>query len=169
MPVDRTGLKPIANMEGMPCFACGANNPAGLHMDFHTDGRRVYSFVTVPPVMAGWSRTAHGGILSTMLDEIMCWSIIYLQGKMAVTQSMTVEFRKPVQVGQALTVIGAVEEIAGRRITARGEIHGPENTLCVEARGIFAAMPAQTAVRTGVMRPDEMERFLPILRQREDS
>ncbi|MDR1709567.1 MAG: PaaI family thioesterase [Candidatus Accumulibacter sp.] len=167
MHIDRNGLRPIVNMEGMRCFACGADNPVGLHMDFLTDGERVCSFVAVPPGMAGWGRTAHGGILSTMLDEIMCWAIIYLLGKMAVTQSMRVEFVKPVQVEQALTVIGAIGRVDGRRVTVNGEIRGPDDALCVRAEGIFAAMPAPTAVRTGVMSQSEMERFLPVLRQRE--
>ncbi len=28
--------------------------------------------------MAGWDRTVHGGIVSTVLDEIMGWGVIYL-------------------------------------------------------------------------------------------
>jgi hypothetical protein len=49
MPIDQAELKPIANMEGMSCFGCGAANPVGLRMRFHTDGQRLYSFVTLPP------------------------------------------------------------------------------------------------------------------------
>lgn len=167
MPVNRTGLKPVINLEGHTCFGCGANNPSGLHMAFHTDGQRLYSFVSVPSSMAGWDRTVHGGILSTMLDEIMGWSVIYLLGKIGVTKSMLVEFKKPVQVEQPLTVVGTIgEAVSDRQIMATGEIYNAEDILCARAEGTFAAMPAHTAVRLGVMSPDYMERFLPILQQR---
>jgi uncharacterized protein (TIGR00369 family) len=169
MLVNRSDLKQIVNMEGMFCFACGATNPAGLRMTFHTDEQRVYSFVTVPPTMVGWGQTVHGGILSTMLDEIMAWSVIYLLGKIAVTKSITVEFKKPVQVGDELTVVGAVGELAGRQITMSSEIYCAEKNLCVRAEGAFTAVPPQTAVRMGVMSSDYMERFLPVLRQREET
>ncbi|MCL2790204.1 MAG: PaaI family thioesterase [Desulfobulbus sp.] len=168
MLINRTDLQPIVNLEGQTCFGCGADNPAGLHMAFHTDGQRLYSFVSVPPSMVGWDRIAHGGILSTILDEIMGWSVIYLLGKIGVTKSMTVEFKKPVQVEQPLTAIGAIgEAVSDRQIVVAGEIYNAENTLCARATGTFAVMPAHTAIRLGVMSADYMERFLPILRQRE--
>jgi uncharacterized protein (TIGR00369 family) len=169
MLVNRSDLKQIINMEGMPCFACGPTNPTGLHMTFHTDEQRVYSFITVPPTMIGWGRTVHGGILSTMLDEIMAWAVIYLLGKMAVTKSITIEFKKPVQVGDALTVVGAIGELAGREITMSSEIYCAEKGLCARAEGIFTALSPNTAVRLGVMSSDFMERFLPVLRQREET
>ena len=169
MSVNRSNLKQIVNMEGMSCFGCGVTNPAGLHMTFHTDEQRLYSFITVSPTMVGWGQTVHGGILSTMLDEIMGWSAIYLLGEIAVTKSITVEFKKPVQVGDALTVVGAIGELAGRQITMRSEIYCAEKGLCVRAEGAFAALSPHTAVRMGVMSSDYMERFLPVLRQREEA
>ena len=138
-------------------------------MTFHTDEQRLYSFVTASPMMIGWGETVHGGILTTMLDEIMGWSTIYLLGKITVTKSITVEFRKPVQVGDALTVVGTVGEDAGRQITMNSEIYCSKKGLCVRAEGTFIALSPDTAVRMGVMSSDYMERFLPVLRQREEA
>jgi acyl-coenzyme A thioesterase PaaI-like protein len=169
MLVNRSDLKQIINMEGMSCFGCGATNPAGLHMTFHTDEQRLYSFITTSPTMVGWGQTVHGGILTTMLDEIMGWSTIYLLGEIAVTKSITVEFKKPVQVGDALTVVCAIGEHAGRQVTMNGEIYCAEKGLCVRAEGVFASLHPQAAVKLGVMSSDYMERFLPVLRQREET
>ncbi|MDR2551089.1 MAG: PaaI family thioesterase [Desulfobulbus sp.] len=167
MPVNRTDLKPIVNLESQTCFGCGTGNPVGLHMAFHTDNQRLYSFVSVPPAMAGWDRTVHGGILSTILDEIMGWSVIYLLGKIGVTKSMTVEFRKPVQVEDQLTAVGTIgETISDRQITVSGEIYNGDQVLCARAEGTFAALSAQAAVRLGVMSADYMKRFAPVLQQR---
>lgn len=167
MNIDCTTLKTIANLNGQTCFGCGADNPLGLHMEFLTDDQRVYSFVTVPPAMAGWDQTVHGGIISTILDEIMGWSVIYLLGKIGVTKTMTVDFLKPIQVGKRLTVIGTIMEMPSeRQVMVSGEIYADSEVVCAKAQGAFATMSAQTAVRLGVMRADYMERFLPILQQK---
>jgi|SRR5665647_143704 len=168
MIINHAILKKISNVEGQTCFGCGEINTIGLHMEFLTDGQRVYSFVTVPSAMAGWDQTVHGGVTATILDEIMGWSVIYLLKKIGVTKSMTVDFMKPLHVGERLTVVGSIQEIQSeRQILVTGEIYSEEDTLCAKAHGIFAAMSAQTAVRLGVMSLGYMERFLPILNQNE--
>lgn len=166
MIINQEFLKKITNLEGQTCFGCGVNNAIGLQMEFFTDDQRVYSFVTVPGAMAGWDQTVHGGIISTILDEIMGWSVIYLLRKIGVTKTMTVEFKKPLSVGKRLTVIGAIQEIQSeRQVLVTGEIYSDEEILCAKAQGTFAAMSAQTAVRLGVMRDEYMQGFLPILNQ----
>jgi uncharacterized protein (TIGR00369 family) len=168
MIINPAALKKITNLEGQTCFGCGENNPLGLHMQFLTDEQRVYSLVTVPAAMAGWDQTVHGGIISTILDEIMGWTVIYLLKKIGVTKSMTVDFMKPVHVEKQLTVVGTIEEIRSeRQIIVTGTIYVDGETLCARATGDFAAMPAKAAVRLGVMSSEYMERFLPVLQQSE--
>ena len=170
MRIDHDALQKIVNLEGQTCFGCGVNNPIGLHMDFLTDGQRIYSFVTVPSTMAGWDQTVHGGIISTLLDEIMGWSVIYLLKKIGVTKSMTVEFKKPVQVEQPLTVVGYIQEIPSeRQVVVSGELVAEDGTVCAKATGTFAALSVQAAVRLGVMSSQYMERFLPILQQNQEA
>ena len=168
MIINHAVLKKISNVDGQTCFGCGATNLIGLHMEFLTDGQRVYSFLMVPLAMAGWDRTVHGGVTSTILDEIMGWSVIYLLQKIGVTKSMIVEFLKPLRVGEKLTVVGSVQEIQSERLVlVTGEIYSAAETLCARAHGTFATMSAQTAVRLGVMSSGYMDRFLPVLNQNE--
>lgn len=166
MFINQENLKKISNVDGQTCFGCGAINPVGLHMEFLTDGQRVYSFITAPLAMAGWDRTVHGGIISTILDEIMGWSVIYLLQKIGVTKSMTVDFLKPLRAEEKLTVVGSIQEIQSERLVlVTGEIYSAEDILCARAHGTFATMSALTAVRLGVMSCEYMERFLPVLNQ----
>ena len=168
MIINQADLKKIVNLDGQTCFGCGEKNPHGLHMHFLTDEQRVYSFVTVPTEMAGWDQTVHGGVISTILDEIMGWTVIYLLQKIGVTKSITVDFLKPVHVGKPLTVVGAIEATRSeRQVMVSGAIYDDGDALCAKATGDFAAMPAKTAVRLGVMRSDYMERFLPVLQQKQ--
>lgn len=166
MIVDPTTLRPIVNVDGQTCFGCGVHNPVGLHMEFYTDDRQVYSFLSIPAAMAGWDQTAHGGIVSTILDEIMGWSVIYLLRKIGVTKTMTVTFLKPVQVEQPLTVIGSIEEIVSEReVLVNGVLHGEDGAVYATSRATFVPMSAKTAVRLKVMSSPYLERFLPVLEQ----
>lgn len=170
MPIDHASLKKVVNLDGQTCFGCGIDNPIGLHMDFLTDGQRLYSFVTVPATMAGWDKTVHGGIVSTLLDEIMGWTVIYLLKKIGVTRTITVEFKKPIQVEQPLTVIGSIDDkTSERQVVVSGELLTEDGTVCAKASGTFAALSSQAAVRLGVMQTDYMERFLPILQQNQET
>lgn len=163
---DLEQLQRVVNIAGQTCFGCGQNNPIGLHMDFQTDGTRLYSRIRIPVAMAGWDTTVHGGIISTMLDEIMGWSVIHLLGKIGVTKTMTVTFIKPIGVEKDLVVVGAIEQVQSERlVVVSGEIYTTGEVLCAKARGEFASMTPQAALRLGVMSSAYMERFLPVLQQ----
>ena len=54
------------------CFACGRKNPRGLYMTFYDDGeRRVVSRYTVDPLYQSYPGIVHGGVVATMLDEVV--------------------------------------------------------------------------------------------------
>ena len=164
MIVNPDTLKTIPNWEDQTCFACGGKNPHGLQMKFSTDGQRIYSFMKVPATMTGWDQTVHGGVLSTILDEIMGWAVIYLFKKIGMTQSITVEFMKSVTSDDQLIVVGAIQEKLSERSTLMtGEIYNADDTLCVKATSQFTTMQPKAAVRLGLAGDDYMKMFGPIL------
>lgn len=157
-------LQTIPNSDNQTCFACGSQNPHGLKMDFSTDGKRVYSFMQVSSTMTGWDQTVHGGILSTILDEIMGWSVIYLLKKIGMTQSITVQFNKAIQTGEHLTIVGGIQEKQSQRSTLmHGAIFNADDTLCAESTGQFTTMRPEAALRLGLVGKDYMKTFGPIL------
>lgn len=164
MIVDKEILKPIPNADDQTCFGCGGTNTTGLQMEFFTDDTRLYSFMKVPVAMAGWDKTVHGGILSTILDEIMGWSVIYLFKKLGVTKTITVNFLKPVQAETELTIVGAVEQQPeGRYVRMKGEIYNGDELLCANATSEFTIIEPKLAVRLGVVGKEYMKMFDPIL------
>lgn len=164
MIVDPEILTPIPNSADQTCFGCGARNPHGLHMQFSTDGERVYTFMKVSGTMTGWDKTVHGGILTTILDEIMGWSVIYLLKKIGMTQSMTIDFRKAVNAHERLTIVGSIREKQSERsATMKGAIYDARDTRCVEATGDFTTMRPKAAIRLGLVGEDYMKMFAPIL------
>ena len=44
----------------------------------------------------------HGGLVSTLADELAAWAIIALLGKFGFTAQMTCKFAKPVRIGVEL-------------------------------------------------------------------
>jgi uncharacterized protein (TIGR00369 family) len=164
MIIDPKLLQAIPNSENQSCFGCCANNLHGLKMKFSTDGERVYSFMRVPSTMTGWDQTVHGGILATMLDEIMGWSVIHLLKKIGMTKSITIQFNKVVYAGERLTIVGGVQEQSSdRESLMQGVIFNEKDTLCVEATGQFTTMRPKAALRLGLVGSNYMETFGPIL------
>ncbi|MCJ7602424.1 MAG: PaaI family thioesterase, partial [Desulfobulbaceae bacterium] len=84
-------------------------------MHFFSDGDSVVSRVAVPDHLCGWGRVVHGGIIATMLDEIMGWTAIYLLKRLVLTKSLRVQFEKPLFAGDMLWLEGRVLEKRGER------------------------------------------------------
>ena len=76
-------------MEWLPqtkaCFGCGHGNPAGVALRMKTDGKAIHA-QWVPEVRhAGFSHAIHGGVITTVLDEMMAWACGILGGTFAFT------------------------------------------------------------------------------------
>lgn len=82
--------------EGYNCFACAPTNPCGLKMEFWEDGDELVSIWQPDPNYEGWLGTLHGGIQSTLIDEIGGWWIGRKLQTSAMTTNLNVKFRKPV-------------------------------------------------------------------------
>ena len=64
-------MKKIAGYPG--CMACGKANPRGLQLDLYFVEGRVETRFRIPEHAQGFPGAAHGGILCTILDEVMAW------------------------------------------------------------------------------------------------
>jgi hypothetical protein len=72
-------IKNIPKLKGYNCFACGTTNPIGLNLTFYRRGEYVCSDIKLGRNYEGWENMAHGGIISTLLDEVMGWALIYFK------------------------------------------------------------------------------------------
>lgn len=144
-------LREIPNSRNHNCFGCSSVNPSGLQMKFFTDGQAVYSRVRVPEHLCGWSNIVHGGVLTTILDEIMSWSAIHILKRIALTRSMSVEFVKPVQVGSELRAEARVREANAKNdAITEGVIYGPRGDACARATANFKVFSPAVARRLGI-------------------
>lgn len=119
------------------CFCCGPDNEHGLHLAItYPAPGAAEAGLLVDPRYAGWKGITHGGLLSTVLDELMAHACIS-HGTKAVTAEMTVRFLKAVPVGSRVRVTGAVAGERGRVITTEGKLYDGEGTLAAEATARF--------------------------------
>lgn len=93
---------------------------------------------------------AHGGVLSSAVDEIL-GSLNWLLGGPAVTGRLEVDFRRPVPVGTDLVVNAEVAGVRGRRVYTRatGRLDGDHGPVAVTAAAIFVQVPLQHFVDNG--------------------
>ncbi|MCP4022847.1 MAG: PaaI family thioesterase [Desulfobacteraceae bacterium] len=138
------------------CFACGPENPHGLHMSFETNGESLRSIVPIQPYMRGWHNLVHGGILSTICDEIMSWSALHLTRRFILTKNLNVSYLKPATIGQKLTATGFIKErIDDRNAIVACEIRDEKGELCTKGLGEFALFTPEYFRKLNIM-PDEL-------------
>jgi uncharacterized protein (TIGR00369 family) len=128
------------------CFACGELNEHGLHLELHTDAAGCRTRLVLEPRFQGWEGVAHGGILATILDEVMAWSVIG-RGTWGVTARMRIDFRRPVPVGRAILAEAEVGEASRRIFRTTGRILDEETgEILAAAEGTYvAASPERLA------------------------
>lgn len=103
------------------CFACGALNPVGLHMEVSFLEDKATSKLALRREFQGWNDIVHGGIVATILDEIMAHAVMHYVGN-SVTTSLQITYRAPLRVGQEIHAVGYVAEQKSRGAVAKGEI-----------------------------------------------
>jgi len=131
----------IPKLQGHHCFACGTENPIGLNMQFYHMDDMVCSDITLKKNHEGWENMAHGGIISTLLDEVMSWTVLYFKRTFLVTRKMDMKYIKPVPLGVPLTARGKILDEAGApKIIIRGEIVDDQKKLLVRSRGEFVML-----------------------------
>jgi len=86
------------------CFVCGESNPLGLKLRFKTDGRIVQTRFRPRPEHIGFKNVVHGGILATVLDEIMVWVCAVQTRKFAFCAEFSVRFLNPVSPDEEVMV-----------------------------------------------------------------
>jgi acyl-coenzyme A thioesterase PaaI-like protein len=125
------------------CFVCGLENPSGLRLRFHDNGKdQVFASFTLEPTHAGYPGIAHGGIVAAILDEVGGRTVmINNPNRFFVTARMDVRYRHPVPVGVPLKSAGWLLTRRARRTKAHAEIFTDGKGILAEASILFTDLP----------------------------
>ena len=120
------------------CFGCGGANERGMQLTFEQDdaARRIRGVFKVAPEYQGGPGFVHGGIVATLLDEVMA-KVSRFEKDYAVTGELNVEYLKPVPVGEELTVEGWEVGRDGRIRRREGEIRNAAGVVLARGMGKF--------------------------------
>ena len=141
---------PYLHKEGYDCFGCSPDNPIGLHMEFFEDGDEVVSFWRPQEHFQGWVDTLHGGIISTLIDEIAAWVVSRKIQAAGVTSRLSVAFKKPVLTTDTqLTLRAHITDQKRNFITIHVTLENSQNQLCAEGDVIYCAMSQEKSCEMG--------------------
>jgi acyl-coenzyme A thioesterase PaaI-like protein len=122
---DKTqAAKPVATpFSDNYCFVCGKDNPKGFQIQvrYLEAEMAAETELSLPREFQGWADIIHGGILATMLDELMAHAVWHFAGP-GVTLSMEVRFHQPLKPDEPILVRGVLHTQNGNRRLAEGEI-----------------------------------------------
>jgi acyl-coenzyme A thioesterase PaaI-like protein len=121
------------------CFACGTLNEHGMGLVLHVEPRRCWTELTYEQRFEGWDGIAHGGILCTILDEVMAWSLVG-EDNWGLTARMSVEFKRAVEVGRPIRAEGWIARSRRRLVDTAAHILDAETgDVLVTATGLYVA------------------------------
>jgi uncharacterized protein (TIGR00369 family) len=120
------------------CFGCSPNNKYGLNMEFFRDGDEIISYWQPENRFAGYKNILHGGIISTLADEISAWTVTSLLKKMAVTGKLEVKFIKPTYIDKGKVKLTAkIVKEAHKTVTIEVKLTDSENNLCAVSNVLY--------------------------------
>jgi len=122
------------------CFVCGENNPFGLQLKPVGKNGKGIILWTPEKRHQGFTGIVHGGLISTLLDEVMAYAAMSVAGFCA-TANISVKFMKPVRTGEVVEIEAELIEQRGKvlklqaRVVQNGEIKARGSATFVSVPG----------------------------------
>ncbi len=113
-------------------FCCGEKNPLNLKMQFHYESEKLFSSVIFPKEYQGFNNVVHGGIIGTVLDEIMV-NLHCLKNEKIITAEYNVRLKAPCPVNQKVLLSAWSVKKKGRLYFSASEARLENGILIAEA------------------------------------
>jgi uncharacterized protein (TIGR00369 family) len=118
------------------CFVCGDRNQIGLKIAFFYDGEKAFAEFTPGRLYEGYHTVCHGGILASVLDEVMVKAVL-AEGRVTVTGRLEIRYRRPARTGELLRAEGRVTRRCSRLLEAAGSITDQRGRVICEATASY--------------------------------
>jgi acyl-coenzyme A thioesterase PaaI-like protein len=139
-------LNPFVKIPGYKCFGCSPDNPFGLHMEFFEEGDTVISTWSPEHHFSGYIDVLHGGIQSTLMDEIASWLVFVKLKTAGVTQRMEIVYKKPALTSKGSFHLKATLNNLNKRIAEVDvELYDGEKIVCATAKVYYFIYPEKIA------------------------
>jgi acyl-coenzyme A thioesterase PaaI-like protein len=112
--------------------------------------RTIVGVTTLGLPYQGPPNCVHGGVAALLLDDALGVANA-AAGAPGMTAHLSLRYRRPTPLFEPLTVSAHQESVDGRKIRTKGSIATADGTVCVEAEGLFIAMPHPRDIVLGTM------------------
>lgn len=138
-------MEKLRQPTSLGCFACGRNNPFGLHLEWFNnyEQNQVEAEFMLDDKYCSYPGTMHGGIIATILDETSGRAILLNNdfNRLMVTLKMEVVYKQNTPTNTKLKAIGRVIKDGGSRAQVEGEILLPDGTVSAKCTSILFKIP----------------------------
>jgi acyl-coenzyme A thioesterase PaaI-like protein len=124
------------------CFVCGEANPQGLRAEIYKVGDLIEMAFVPRRELVGWAGVVHGGLIGTVLDELMTWAAI-VQGRRAFfAVEVGVRFKAPLPPECPCLVRARVSSVRRQLVETESWIESADGTLFARGSGRYLPVPA---------------------------
>jgi len=145
-PADDDTLDGTIFGSDQPCFGCGPVHPTGFRLRFFRDGDEMVTRFTPGERHQGPPNIMHGGLVTTLADEIAAWGVVGLLGRFGFTARIQCALHAPVRIGVPVEARSFIEKDL-RRLADVGVRLSQEGDLRLSGTFRFAMMDQQGAER----------------------
>ena len=157
-------MKKLRQPTSLNCFACGKNNPFGLHLEWFNDDEKqqVETTFTLGDNYCSYPGTVHGGIIATILDETSGRAVLLNNNfnNLMVTLKMEVTYKHNTPTNTPLRAVGRLIKGGSSRAQVEGEIILPDGTVSATCTSILFKLPDAVRAKWGP-EADEWARTTP--------
>lgn len=129
------------------CFGCGQDNENGIRMQIYIEEGKSKVDLITDYRFRGYEKIMHGGVIFSILDEVMAWAPTYHKKRMCVAAEVTIRYLLPLPTGIPVTVEGAFVSDRKRIWDTTGKIYGGDGTLYARAKGRYIPISMEETLR----------------------
>ena len=141
------------------CFGCSPKHPIGFHLRFERIGDVVATTFVPHADLQGPPGLMHGGLVTTLADEIAAWAVIGLRERFGFTAAIEAKLLRPLRIDVPVHGRGHIAKDSGRTLSVEVEL---EQSDAVAYKGVFTfvVLDERGAERLlGGPLPDAWKRF----------
>ena len=137
-------------LESYPrCFGCDQENPIGLRLSFDWEGDALVSRFTPGEDHQGWPGVVHGGIIATLLYEVL-ENFSYQQGIVAMMKRMDTNLRRPGKTGVEIVARAWLAGKSDKEMQVSATLTSDEGTRIAEGSAELVILNQEQKIRLGI-------------------
>ena len=133
------------------CYGCGDANPIGLRLSHRLEQQRLVTEFVPLDEHQGWPGMVHGGILATLLYEVM-ENLPFLGGTATMMKSMDIRFRRPAKTGPPVVAEAWLVEESGRQLNVSATLTSDKGELIAEGSAVLVVLSERRQQEMGIER-----------------